>query len=79
MFGKEPDEQTSLMNRNHTRKSNYSENTAQPPSPDTDDDSDVDDDDDDDDDHQKSSYLKSPWWWAGIILMTVGEAGNFLA
>jgi hypothetical protein len=24
-------------------------------------------------------YLKSPWWWAGIILMTVGEAGNFLA
>jgi len=28
---------------------------------------------------QKSSYLKSPYWWAGIILMTVGEAGNFLA
>jgi drug/metabolite transporter (DMT)-like permease len=24
-------------------------------------------------------YLKSPWWWAGIIMMTVGEAGNFLA
>ncbi|RFU26422.1 hypothetical protein B7463_g9904, partial [Scytalidium lignicola] len=26
-----------------------------------------------------SSYLKSPYWWTGIILMTVGEAGNFLA
>lgn len=25
------------------------------------------------------SYLRSPWWWAGIILMTIGEAGNFLA
>ena len=25
------------------------------------------------------SYLRSPWWWAGIILMTVGEGGNFLA
>ena len=28
--------------------------------------------------HSKN-YLKSPWWWAGIILMTIGEAGNFLA
>ncbi|KAF2425790.1 DUF803-domain-containing protein [Tothia fuscella] len=27
----------------------------------------------------QKSYLKSPWWWAGIIMMTVGEAGNFLA
>jgi magnesium transporter len=27
----------------------------------------------------QKSYLKSPWWWAGIVLMTVGEAGNFLA
>ncbi|KAH8815638.1 magnesium transporter NIPA-domain-containing protein, partial [Xylogone sp. PMI_703] len=26
-----------------------------------------------------SSYLKSPYWWTGIVLMTVGEAGNFLA
>jgi hypothetical protein len=25
------------------------------------------------------SYLKSPYWWAGIVLMTIGEAGNFLA
>lgn len=25
------------------------------------------------------SYLKSPYWWVGIILMTIGEAGNFLA
>jgi hypothetical protein len=29
--------------------------------------------------HKQKSYLKSPWWWAGIILMTTGEAGNFLA
>jgi magnesium transporter len=25
------------------------------------------------------SYLSSPYWWTGIILMTIGEAGNFLA
>lgn len=30
-----------------------------------------------DEDH--SNYLKSPYWWGGIVLMTVGEAGNFLA
>jgi len=29
--------------------------------------------------HKKKNYLSSPWWWAGITLMTVGEAGNFLA
>jgi drug/metabolite transporter (DMT)-like permease len=29
--------------------------------------------------YKQKSYLKSPYWWAGIILMTVGEAGNFLA
>lgn len=28
---------------------------------------------------QRKSYLRSPYWWAGIILMIVGEAGNFLA
>jgi hypothetical protein len=28
---------------------------------------------------QVKTYLKSPYWWGGIILMTVGEAGNFLA
>lgn len=27
----------------------------------------------------EKSYLRSPLWWAGQILMTVGEAGNFLA
>ncbi|KAM5444595.1 hypothetical protein MferCBS31731_000048 [Microsporum ferrugineum] len=27
----------------------------------------------------RKSYLRSSYWWAGIILMTVGEAGNFLA
>lgn len=25
------------------------------------------------------TYLSSPYWWAGIILMIIGEAGNFLA
>ena len=25
------------------------------------------------------TYLSSPYWWAGIILMVIGEAGNFLA
>ncbi|KAK5109435.1 hypothetical protein LTR62_006994 [Meristemomyces frigidus] len=29
--------------------------------------------------HHDKSYLRSPVWWAGITLMTVGEAGNFLA
>ena len=27
----------------------------------------------------QTSYLQSPYWWLGIALMTVGEAGNFLA
>jgi hypothetical protein len=27
----------------------------------------------------QKSYLHSPYWWAGIVLMTVGECGNFLA
>ncbi|KIW09210.1 uncharacterized protein PV09_00138 [Verruconis gallopava] len=27
----------------------------------------------------RKSYLKSPYWWAGIVMMTLGEAGNFLA
>lgn len=25
------------------------------------------------------TYLSSPYWWAGIVLMIIGEAGNFLA
>ena len=25
------------------------------------------------------TYLSSPYWWAGILLMVIGEAGNFLA
>lgn len=25
------------------------------------------------------TYLSSPFWWSGILLMIVGEAGNFLA
>ncbi|KAI9761261.1 MAG: hypothetical protein M1835_008214 [Candelina submexicana] len=30
-------------------------------------------------DAARKPYLKSSYWWAGILLMTVGEAGNFLA
>ena len=39
------------------------------------------DDEEHDEEHdvQRTSYLKSPWWWLGIVLMTIGEAGNFLA
>jgi hypothetical protein len=29
--------------------------------------------------YKPQSYLKSPYWWTGIIMMTCGEAGNFLA
>ncbi len=25
------------------------------------------------------SYLRSPYWWAGMLLMIIGESGNFLA
>ncbi|EKG15785.1 hypothetical protein MPH_06988 [Macrophomina phaseolina MS6] len=28
---------------------------------------------------KQTSYLQSPYWWIGIVLMIVGEAGNFLA
>ncbi|KAL8695930.1 MAG: hypothetical protein Q9201_007900, partial [Fulgogasparrea decipioides] len=27
----------------------------------------------------RRSYLSSPYWWAGIVLMIIGEGGNFLA
>ncbi|TGO87085.1 hypothetical protein BPOR_0251g00060 [Botrytis porri] len=33
----------------------------------------------DDDVDEKSTYLRSPYWWGGIVLMTIGELGNFLA
>lgn len=33
----------------------------------------------DSDQQSRRSYLSSPYWWVGIILMTIGEAGNFLA
>ncbi|CAO2649601.1 Nn.00g069860.m01.CDS01 [Neocucurbitaria sp. VM-36] len=29
--------------------------------------------------YKQQSYLKSPYWWFGIVMMTIGEAGNFLA
>ncbi|CZR54700.1 uncharacterized protein PAC_04584 [Phialocephala subalpina] len=33
-----------------------------------------------DQDHKQDvTYLRSPYWWGGIVLMTIGEAGNFLA
>lgn len=28
---------------------------------------------------RRQSYLRSSYWWAGILLMILGEAGNFLA
>lgn len=31
------------------------------------------------DDESHKSYLRSPIWWLGIGMMTIGEAGNFLA
>jgi hypothetical protein len=31
------------------------------------------------DGHQRKSYLKSPYWWVGIVLMCLGEMGNFMA
>ena len=33
----------------------------------------------DNDHNHDSTYLRSPYWWGGIVLMTIGEAGNFLA
>jgi len=31
-------------------------------------------------DHKREpTYLQSPYWWGGIILMMIGETGNFLA
>ncbi|RMZ75288.1 hypothetical protein DV738_g5552, partial [Chaetothyriales sp. CBS 135597] len=35
--------------------------------------------DDKGEDGGRKSYLRSKIWWAGIIMMTVGEVGNFLA
>lgn len=35
--------------------------------------------DDNEETQQHTSYLRSPIWWLGIAMMTVGEAGNFLA
>lgn len=32
-----------------------------------------------DDSDGRKSYLRSPYWWAGIILMSLGETGNFMA
>lgn len=32
-----------------------------------------------DDESGRASYLKSPYWWLGLVLMIIGEAGNFLA
>ncbi|EAW18077.1 DUF803 domain membrane protein [Aspergillus fischeri NRRL 181] len=28
---------------------------------------------------RRKSYLRSPYWWAGIVLMCLGEIGNFMA
>ncbi|PWY79125.1 DUF803-domain-containing protein [Aspergillus heteromorphus CBS 117.55] len=28
---------------------------------------------------RRKSYLRSPYWWVGIVLMSLGEVGNFMA
>ena len=28
---------------------------------------------------ERKTYLRSPYWWVGIVLMIIGEAGNFIA
>ncbi|KAK9586872.1 hypothetical protein V6Z92_005808 [Aspergillus fumigatus] len=28
---------------------------------------------------RRKSYLRSPYWWAGLVLMCLGEIGNFMA
>ena len=35
-------------------------------------------DDREDDDHG-TQYLHSPLWWTGLVLMVIGESGNFIA
>jgi magnesium transporter len=37
------------------------------------------DDDDDDDYDEETQYLKSSLWWTGLVLMAIGETGNFVA
>jgi magnesium transporter len=34
---------------------------------------------DDDEDQQGTQYLKSTLWWTGLVLMVIGETGNFVA
>ncbi|KAL2803356.1 magnesium transporter NIPA-domain-containing protein [Aspergillus granulosus] len=48
----------------HLQESAFSDRTVQPESPQQ---------------GKRKSYLRSPYWWAGIILMTLGELGNFMA
>ena len=33
----------------------------------------------DEEDHQGTRYLHSPLWWTGLVLMVIGETGNFVA
>ena len=35
--------------------------------------------DDEDIDEQGTQYLKSKLWWTGLVLMVIGETGNFVA
>ena len=51
--------------------------SLQPPAKDQDQDDDQ--ETDSDDESGRTSYLRSPYWWLGLVLMIVGEAGNFLA
>jgi Magnesium transporter NIPA len=38
-----------------------------------------DDETDDEDDEGTTEYLHSPLWWTGLVLMVIGECGNFIA
>lgn len=33
----------------------------------------------DEEDHEGTRYLHSPLWWTGLVLMVIGETGNFVA
>ncbi|PYH41980.1 DUF803 domain membrane protein [Aspergillus saccharolyticus JOP 1030-1] len=52
--------------QDHTRDSLLSDNTVRP-------------ENEGDRRSGRKSYLRSPYWWVGIVLMSVGEVGNFMA
>lgn len=61
----EPDEMPddASDNHDHMRESVSSDRTVRPGEKDV----------------RRKSYLRSPYWWVGIVLMCLGEVGNFMA